>query len=104
VSGGARYTPPIHTVLGGITRASVMEIARDKGIPVVERSITRDELYIADELFLTGTAAEITPIASVDRRTIGDGRRGPLTHTLQTAFFDVVRGREPKYERWLQYL
>jgi branched-chain amino acid aminotransferase len=104
VSGGVLRTPPLHSVLAGITRASVIEIARDKGIPVQEASITRDELYIADELFLTGTAAEVTPVREVDRRTIGSGTRGPVTRTLQSAFFDVVAGRERKYERWLTHL
>jgi branched-chain amino acid aminotransferase len=104
VVGGVLHTPPLPTVLGGITRATVIEIARDKGVPVEERPITRDELYIADELFLTGTAAEVTPIREVDRRTIGAGQRGPMTKTLQSAFFDVVGGRERKYERWLSYL
>ena len=104
VQGGVLRTPPLHTVLAGITRASVMEIARDKGIPVEEAPITRDELYIADEIFLTGTAAEVTPVREVDRRRIGDGSRGPITKALQTAFFDVVAGRERKYERWLTYL
>ncbi len=104
VRDGVLLTPPLATVLGGITRATVCEIARDKGIPVVERSITRDELYVADELFLTGTAAEVTPIREVDHRKIADGRRGPMTRTLQSAFFDVVTGREGKYERWLSYL
>jgi branched-chain amino acid aminotransferase len=104
VSGGVLRTPPLHSVLAGITRASVIEIARDKGIPVQEASITRDELYIADELFLTGTAAEVTPVREVDRRTIGSGSRGPVTRALQSAFFDVVAGRERKYERWLTHL
>jgi branched-chain amino acid aminotransferase len=104
VSGGVLRTPPLHTVLAGITRATVMEIARDEGIPVHETSITRDELYIADEVFLTGTAAEVTPIREIDRRAIGQGNRGPVTKALQAAFFDVVAGREGKYERWLTYL
>ncbi len=104
VVGGVLHTPPLPTVLGGITRATVIEIARDKGVPVEERPITRDELYIADELFLTGTAAEVTPIREVDRRTIGAGQRGPMTKTLQSAFFDVAGGRERKYERWLSYV
>jgi len=104
VVGGVLHTPPLPTVLAGITRATVIEIARDKGVPVEERPITRDELYIADELFLTGTAAEVTPIREVDRRTIGAGQRGPMTKTLQSAFFDVVGGRERKYERWLSYV
>jgi branched-chain amino acid aminotransferase len=97
-------TPTLHSVLGGVTRATVMELARDKGIPVEERAITRDELYVADEVFLTGTAAEVTPIREIDRRTIGAGGRGPITATLQSAFFDVVAGRERKYERWLTYV
>jgi branched-chain amino acid aminotransferase len=104
VKDGVVSTPPLATVLPGITRAAICEIARDKGMRVEERPITRDELYIADELFLTGTAAEVTPIREVDRRKIGDGGRGPVTRTLQSAFFDVVAGREPKYERWLTYL
>ncbi len=104
VVGGTLHTPPLPTVLGGITRATVIEIARVKGVPVEERPITRDELYIADELFLTGTAAEVTPIREAARRTIGAGQRGPMTKTLQSAFFDVVGGRERKYERWLSYL
>src|SRR5262247_382200 len=104
VRDGVIATPTLHSVLGGITRATALELARDKGIPVEERAITRDELYIADEVFLTGTAAEITPIREIDRRTIGSGGRGPIAATLQKAFFDVVAGREPKYERWLTYL
>jgi branched-chain amino acid aminotransferase len=97
-------TPTLHGVLSGVTRATVIELARDKGIPVEERAITRDELYVADEVFLTGTAAEVTPIREIDRRTVGAGGRGPITATLQSAFFDVVAGRERKYERWLTYL
>jgi branched-chain amino acid aminotransferase len=104
VRDGVVATPTLHSVLGGITRGTVLELARDKGIPVEERAITRDELYVADEVFLTGTAAEITPIREIDRRTIGAGGRGPIAATLQKAFFDVVAGREPKYERWLTYL
>jgi len=104
VRDGVLRTPSLHSVLDGITRATLIELARDKGISVEERSITRDELYIADELFLTGTAAEVTPIREVDGRPIGEGRRGPVTGLLQGAFFDVVAGREPKYERWLSYL
>jgi branched-chain amino acid aminotransferase len=103
VRDGVLRTPPLHTVLDGITRASVLEIARDKGLRVEERSVTRDDLYVADELFLTGTAAEVTPIREVDRRVIGDGTRGPVTETLQAAFFDIVTGRDGKYDRWLTY-
>jgi branched-chain amino acid aminotransferase len=104
VRDGAIRTPPLPSILAGITRDSVIEVARDKGIPVGETPITRDELYIADELFLTGTAAEVTPIREVDHRRIGSGRRGAITKTLQSAFFDIVTGRDRKHERWLTYL
>ena len=104
VRDGVVATPPLYSVLGGITRATLIELARDKGIPVEERAITRDELYVADEVFLTGTAAEVTPVREIDHRQVGAGRRGPVTKALQDAFFDVVAGRNPKYERWLTYL
>ncbi len=104
VRDGVLRTPPLHTVLDGITRAAVIEVARGEGIPVEERVITRDELYTADELFLTGTAAEVTPIRMVDHRTIGDGKRGPTTERLQSAFFDIVKGRDRRYDRWLTRL
>jgi branched-chain amino acid aminotransferase len=104
VRDGVIATPTLHSVLGGITRATVIELARDKGIPVEERAITRDELYTADEVFLTGTAAEVTPVREIDRRAIGVGARGPIAATLQKAFFDVVSGCEAKYERWLTYV
>ncbi len=101
---GVLETPPLGAILEGITRDAVIRIARDKGIEVVERSFGRDELYGADEAFLTGTAAEITPIREVDDRTIGEGTRGPITKTIQSTFFDAVKGRERKYESWLTYL
>jgi branched-chain amino acid aminotransferase len=104
VRDGEIKTPPLANVLEGITRSSVIEIAREKGMTVNEAPITRDELYVADELFLTGTAAEVTPVREVDHRQIGAGRRGPITKTLQDAYFDVVAGRNRKYERWLSYL
>jgi branched-chain amino acid aminotransferase len=104
VRDGVLSTPPLHTVLSGITRAAVCQLAADKGVPVEERLITRDDLYIADEIFLTGTAAEVTPVREVDRRSVGDGRRGPITKLLQESFFDAAAGRDPKYERWLTYL
>jgi len=104
VRDGVLRTPPLHTVLDGLTRATVIEIARDKGIRVEERPVTRDDLYVADELFLTGTAAEVTPIREVDRRSIGSGSRGPVTKLLQNTYFEVVTGHERKYERWLSYL
>jgi len=101
---GELLTPPLPTVLEGITRASIVELARDKGIPVREAGLTRDELYLADEVFLTGTAAEVTPVREIDHRTIGAGRRGPVTKALQDAFFAVVQGRDRKYERWLSFV
>ncbi len=104
VHGGELLTPPLYGVLGGLTRDAVIRIARDKGIPVRESELTRDHLYIADEIFLTGTAAEVTPVREIDHRSIGSGRRGPVTKRLQSAFFEVVAGREPKYESWLTYL
>ncbi len=104
VRDGVLKTPPVETVLEGITRASILDIAREKGIPTQECTITRDELYIADEVFMTGTAAELTPVREIDHRRIGAGKRGPLTKTLQDAFFDVVAGRDRKHERWLTYV
>jgi branched-chain amino acid aminotransferase len=104
VRDGEVKTPPLANVLEGITRSSVIEIARDKGMTVSEVPITRDELYVADEVFLTGTAAEVTPVREVDHRQVGAGRRGPVTKLLQDAFFDVVAGRNRKYERWLSYV
>jgi len=104
VRDGVLKTPPLETVLEGITRASILELARDKGIATQEATITRDELYIAEEVFMTGTAAELTPVREVDHRTIGSGKRGPLTKALQDAFFDVVTGRDPKHEAWLSYV
>jgi len=104
VRDGKILTPPLANVLDGVTRATVMQLAVEQGIPVVERSITRDELYVADEIFLTGTAAEVTPIREVDRRSVGSGTRGPVTKALQEAFFDVVAGRDAKRADWLTYL
>jgi branched-chain amino acid aminotransferase len=104
VRDGEIRTPPLANVLEGITRASLLEIARDKGMVVREVPITRDELYVADEVFLTGTAAEVTPVREIDHRQVGAGRRGPITKALQDAFFDVVAGRDRKYERWLHYV
>jgi branched-chain amino acid aminotransferase len=101
---GVLQTPPLHSVLDGITRATVCELARRRDIRVEERLITRDDLYVADEIFLTGTAAEVTPIREVDHRAIGNGSRGPLTKALQEAYFDVVAGRDPDFERHLAYV
>jgi len=104
VRGGEIRTPPLPTILAGLTRQAVIQVARDKGIPVTETDITRDECYIAEEMFLTGTAAEITPVRELDHRRIGAGTRGPVTKTMQDAFFAIVAGRDSKYESWLTYL
>jgi branched-chain amino acid aminotransferase len=101
VRNGVIYTPDVASCLDGITRDAVLTIARDLGIEVREKRITRDEVYCADEAFFTGTAAEITPIREVDDRTIGSGRRGPITEQLQNVFFDIVGGRAQRYANWL---
>jgi branched-chain amino acid aminotransferase len=95
------YTPDLASCLDGITRDSVLTMARDMGIEVIEKRITRDEMYCADEAFFTGTAAEVTPIRELDNRTIGEGSRGPITEKLQALFFDVVAGKAPQYNHWL---
>ncbi|MFD7031183.1 branched-chain amino acid transaminase [Streptomyces sp. NPDC059917] len=101
--GGELVTPPVSDgILPGITRDTAITFARDLGLTVVERSIPRSEVYIADEAFLTGTAAEIVPVASVDERPVGDGRVGAVTKELRGLFQDVVRGRNQAYERWLE--
>ena len=97
-------TTPLTSILPGITRDSIITVARDKGYELVEERFTRDELYIADEAFFTGTAAELTPIREVDDRLIGAGRRGVVTEDLQTSFFDIIKGKNGKYEKWLAFL
>lgn len=97
---GVISTPDLTSCLPGITRDSVLTFAKELGLPVVERRITRDEVYIADEAFLTGTAAEVLPIRSVDNRTIGSGTRGKTTEVLQTLYFDEVRGRRSDHPEW----
>jgi branched-chain amino acid aminotransferase len=95
-------TPPLNAgILPGITRESVMTLATDMGYDVVEQNFSRSELYLADELFFTGTAAEVTPIREVDRRAVGDGKPGPITKAIQTRFLDIVKGRDKKYAAWL---
>ena len=101
VKSGKIYTPDLASCLDGITRDSVVTLARDMGIEVIEKRITRDEVYCADEAFFTGTAAEVTPIRELDGRTIGEGSRGPVTEKLQSMFFDVVGGKADKYRHWL---
>jgi branched-chain amino acid aminotransferase len=89
------------SALNGITRDTILHFAQEIDVPVVEKRITRDEVYIADEAFFTGTAAEVTPIREIDRRTIGSGRRGPVTERLQQMYFDQVEGRRSQYPDWL---
>jgi len=101
---GVLKTPPLTSILPGITRDAIITIAKEQGIPLVEERFTRDELYIADEAFLTGTAAEITPIREVDNRIIGEGKIGPLTRQVQSIFFSVIKGKDPKYDHWLTRL
>ena len=102
VKDGVVYTPDLSAgALNGITRNTVLHICADLGINVVQKRITRDEVYIADEAFFSGTAAEITPIRELDRLPIGAGSRGPVTQRIQQAFFDIVNGRNPKYAHWL---
>jgi branched-chain amino acid aminotransferase len=99
---GVVYTPDLSAgALNGITRDTVFAICRDLGLSVVEKRITRDEVYICDEAFFTGTAAEVTPIRELDRIPLGAGERGPITGKIQSAFFDIVNGRNPKYAEWL---
>lgn len=104
VRDGVIYTPELTSCLDGITRRTLIQIAEDQGYKVVEKRITRDEVYICDEAFFTGTAAEVTPIRELDGRIIGEGRRGPITTALQDLYFDVVRGKRPEYEHWLTYV
>ena len=102
---GRLITPPLSSaVLPGITRDCVMILARKLGLTVAEDTIPREMLYVADEVFMTGSAAEITPVRSVDRISIGSGKRGPLTKLIQEAFFDVVEGRTPDADQWLTYV
>ncbi|WP_119289320.1 branched-chain amino acid transaminase [Azohydromonas sediminis] len=99
---GVVYTPDLSAgALNGITRDTIFAICHDLGLKIVEKRITRDEVYIADEAFFTGTAAEVTPIRELDRVTIGAGARGPITEKIQNAFFDIVNGRSAKYAEWL---
>jgi len=100
VSDGVLRTPVLKTVLDGITRDAIITLAREEGIPVSEEMMTRDDLYLADEAFFTGTAAEITPIREIDERMIGTGKPGPVTLKLQKAFFDIVRGISPLHPEW----
>jgi branched-chain amino acid aminotransferase len=98
---GILKTTPLTSILEGITRNSVIELARGRNIPVSEERFTRDEMYVADEVFVTGTAAELTPVREIDNRRIGAGKPGPITLALQKAFFSIVRGEDPAHASWL---
>jgi branched-chain amino acid aminotransferase len=104
VSDGLVKTPPLPTILGGITRHAVLQMLADLGVATREERITRDEVYLADEAFFTGTAAEVTPIRELDDRRIGEGTPGPMTRRLQDLFFSTVRGREDRYRSWLTFV
>ena len=104
VKQGKLYTPDLTSCLEGITRDSIIILAKEMGLEVIEKRITRDEIYCADEAFFTGTAAEVTPIRELDRRTIGIGSRGPITTKLQAAFFDCVAGNHPLHQDWVDYV
>jgi branched-chain amino acid aminotransferase len=101
VRDGVLYTPDLTSALDGITRRTIMTLADEESLRVVEKRITRDEVYVADEAFFTGTAAEVTPIRELDGRAIGSGTRGPITERLQTLYFDAVHGRHPGHSEWL---
>jgi branched-chain amino acid aminotransferase len=101
---GELITPHLASILEGLTRHSIMALARDLDIPVVERNFTRDELYIADEVFVTGTAAEVVPVREIDTRKVGEGKRGPITQKLQGAFYDVLHGKGARSPEWLDYV
>ncbi|MCK9986806.1 MAG: branched-chain amino acid aminotransferase [Azoarcus sp.] len=104
IKDGVVYEPEIASALTGITRDSVINVVRELGLRFESRRMTRDDIYIADEAFFTGTAAEVTPIRELDNRTIGAGKRGPITEKIQARFFDIVNGRAPEYERWLSFI
>ncbi|BAF70649.1 branched-chain amino acid transaminase [Nitratiruptor sp. SB155-2] len=104
VRDGVLISPPNDNSLESITQDTILKIAKEKGLPIERRRITRDEVYICDEAFFTGTAAEVTPIKEVDGRIIGNGKRGPVTQELQSAYFDIVYGRNPAYEHMLTYI
>jgi branched-chain amino acid aminotransferase len=101
---GVIYTPDLTAVLEGITRETLMTLAAEEGYTIKEKRITRDEVYLADEAFFTGTAAEVTPIREADGRLIGNGQRGPITEKLQTVYLDTVRGKNTRHQEWLTYV
>jgi len=104
VRNGILYTPELTSALEGITRDTIFQLAKDEGLEIREKRITRDEVYVADEAFFTGTAAEVTPIRELDNRPIGNGSRGPITEKLQSLYFDQVHGRRKEYPEWLSHI
>ncbi|MCI0400528.1 MAG: aminotransferase class IV, partial [Gammaproteobacteria bacterium] len=104
VRDGVLFTPDLTSALEGITRDTILRLAADEGITAREKRITRDEVYVADEAFFTGTAAEVTPIRELDGRSIGSGERGPITKRLQQMYFDCVHERAERYAEWLCYV
>ncbi|HIF50664.1 MAG TPA: branched-chain amino acid transaminase [Thiotrichaceae bacterium] len=104
VRNGVMYTPDLTSALEGITRETIMQFAEENNITVKEKRITRDEVYVADEAFFTGTAAEVTPIRELDNRQIGEGKRGPITEKLQKLYFDCVEGKTKQHQDWLSYI
>ena len=101
---GKLYTPDLTSALEGITRDTVVQLAQEMGLQIIEKRITRDEVYTADEAFFTGTAAEVTPIRELDRRSIGEGKRGPITTEIQKRYFDCVKGLDAGKQDWLTYI
>jgi branched-chain amino acid aminotransferase len=104
VRNGKIYTPPTTAILEGITRDSLITIAGDLGVEVIEQSISRDQLYMADEVFVSGTAAECVGLREIDFRVIGEGVTGPITRLMQHSFHDAIHGRHPRSDEWLEYV
>jgi chorismate mutase len=104
VRNGKIVTPPLAAILEGITRDSIIEIAHDLSYEVSELPVSRDQLYIADEVFVCGTAAECIGLREIDFRVIGDGKTGPVTRAIQKTFDDIIHGKSPQYQRWLAYV
>ena len=101
---GVVYTPDLTSALEGITRDTVIRLIAESGLELIEKRITRDEVYVADEVFFTGTAAEVTPVRELDGRQIGNGSRGPVTQMLQSKYFDCVQGRDTQHDEWLTFV
>ena len=104
VKDGVLITPPLENCLDGITRKSIMQLAKDMGVKVEEKQVRKEEIWSMDECFMTGTAAELTPVATLDKKPIGPGKPGPITKKLQEKYFAVIRGKDPNYEKWLTYI